>query len=172
MLSREGRTAQPVMPTEGLIQTETATDLLIYDSEAQALHSLNPVLRQVWQACDGSRTVENIVAVTNMERDVVDMALSQLRVAGLIETSGEDTLPSSHSRRRVLKKAMLSSLAIPAIVSVTAPQASAHHSPGHVCTAKTCGVDAVLGETCSVQCHTCIPNPNLPSQLYCGGTPP
>lgn len=149
----------PVMRTTGLVTTETRNDLLVYDEEAKVLHNLNVMSREVWQSCDGSRTVMGIVACTGLDRDAVEAALEQLGDAGLLESPAESRHPSSQSRRRLLRKAGIASIL--AIVSVTIPMAKAAASDD-VC-AWVIGGDAGcinagasgLHLVCAPTCQTC-----------------
>ena len=129
---RQADADDPVAPAarvEHLVTTEAASELLVYDERCHHIHHLNAVSATVWRRCDGVQTVAGIARETGYGHETVRLALAKLAEADLLaaEVPRELTV-DSHSRRRLLKKAGIA--AIPAIVSVTAPLASAHASEG------------------------------------------
>ena len=112
---------RPQSRLDGLITTETESDLLIYDTERHELHTLNRAAASVWRSADGSKSMDEIAVDTGLEASAVEVALHQLTASGLL-TNGIE-LPQNAGRRRLLKKGAL--ITIPAIVSVSVPLAKA-----------------------------------------------
>lgn len=108
---------------EHLIITEVGSDLIVYDEQANHLHTLPAPIASVWRTCDGVATVDQISIIAGMTPAQVQVALGQLREAGLIDGDSPVDL-SAHDRRRFIKKAALGA----AIVSVTAPMAASASS--------------------------------------------
>jgi hypothetical protein len=120
----------PRARVEGLITTETASDLLIYDVERNELHTLNSVAATVWRAADGSRTVMDLALDLALDSRVVEEALGKLSSAELL--TGYSPVQQSFrstSRRRMLKTAVAGAV----IVSVSAPMAAAAQTGPLVC---------------------------------------
>ena len=45
----------------GLLESELAGDLVVFDSEQHVVHSLNSTASVIWRLCDGTRSVEDLV---------------------------------------------------------------------------------------------------------------
>jgi len=46
--------------TPGLIRQDMGDELLLYDSERETIHTLNPTARLIWELCDGTHTIEDM----------------------------------------------------------------------------------------------------------------
>ena len=77
----------------GIEEQSAADDLVLYDIRAGRLHHLNPTAAIVWRLCDGTVTLEDIVARLNMRFTVtetdqpasdVEALLREWKQAGLI----------------------------------------------------------------------------------------
>jgi hypothetical protein len=140
----------------GLTVEEIGDELLVFDSERQLAHSLNHVAAQVWRACDGTRTPEQIASHCELTDEVVVLALDELKainlVAQLPEPRGEAQTRVSH--RHILRRAALAGagvgLALPIIRSVVAPSSAA-------AAASTCSGN---GETCASASACCSAAPS------------
>ncbi len=123
----------PVAREDDLVVTDSAEEMLVYDERVHALHTLNPLAKAIWRNCDGLHDAQSITAKCSTElagdvseRDVQDglRLLADLDLLqGWPETHGP--LGTRSSRRKVLKR---TTVAGAAIVSVTAPLATAHAS--------------------------------------------
>jgi len=151
--------AVPVARSADLVTTESGTDVLVYDQRTHHIHHLNPTTTAVWHACDGERSVAGITTVTGAPDELVRLALAQLADAELLAGPlAPAVLPAGQSRRRFLKRAA-GAVAVPVLVSVTAPTAAQ--------AASLCGRQCVLlasfcGESTD-NCTTCVqfnPDPN------------
>jgi hypothetical protein len=147
----------PRARVEGLITTETASDLLIYDTERNELHTLNAMAAAVWRAADGSRSVTGIATETGLEKSVVQQCLETLAASHLV--ANLNVGPAKSGRRRFLKKAGAAA-AIPVIISVTAPMAAGAVScpvgaiPKQACDGTNIGVACCKSAGCN-DCGTC-----------------
>jgi hypothetical protein len=111
------------MRTNGIVMTEAGSDALVYDSDTHALHTLNPVVVSVWNACDGQQTLASLATVTGLDTDTVQQALAQLAGANLLDGALPEGIRPAQSRRAFMKKAAVG-VAVPVIVSVTASTAA------------------------------------------------
>ncbi|HYI25551.1 MAG TPA: PqqD family protein [Thermomicrobiales bacterium] len=120
----------PAHRVNGLVQTEAADGVLVYDQERHHIHHLDPVSATVWRMCDGRRNERDIAIASGMSETAVRLALAQLANANLLD-SGYSPVDSSarSSRRNFLRKAGIAT-AIPTVVSMTAPFAAQATSPG------------------------------------------
>lgn len=142
-----------------LVTTEADGEVLVYDRSSHHIHHLNVTTARVWHACDGRRSVETIAAEANVTPDTARQALTKLADARLLDgplPAGAGVAGSS--RRSFVKRAGVA--AIPAIVSVTAPLASAHASTGN----EHCVLQGLLlpGEACNSNLQCCSQTCNQP----------
>jgi hypothetical protein len=162
-MSRAGEmNDQPLQRRDDLVTTETGDDLLVYDPESHALHTLNSITANVFRQSDGSATIADLVRETGLTEDQVRLALELLRQAGLLRGEVLPGVTASTSRRRFLRKAGVA-VGAPALVSVTAPMASAAASV--ICTPS--GEPCNMGDPAACCSRTCT-NFNPPSPPVCG----
>lgn len=155
----------PIARKNGLVVQDTPDEVLVYDLDTNKAHCLNSTAAFVWKACDGTRSVEDIVmefdAVGNKaSEDLVWLAIDQLNESDLLETEHAARF-TGRSRRQALKTIGMASLvALPVIASLVAPQ-NALGSVSCTCTAPaTCAQST--GCPSIVNCNTaglCAPEP-------------
>lgn len=111
----------------GLVVQESHDEVLVYDIDTNKAHCLNRSSAIVWKACDGHRTVSDIVrefeltSGDKVSEDFVWLALDQLGTKGLLNAKLE-TKVAGKSRREVLKTIGFASVvALPVIASLVAP---------------------------------------------------
>jgi len=152
----------PTAKRENLVIRENPDELLVYDLGNHKAHCLNKSAALTWTNCDGRTTVADLVAILSrdlnvqVDEDVVWLALRQLDRARLLqEPGGRLGGMVNRSRRDVVRKLGLAgALAVPIVMSIIAPKASA-------------AVSTVVGAPCTlnVQCQTgCCdrkPSPNV-----------
>ena len=109
---------------DGLVIQELDDETLVYDTETDKAHCLNQTAALVWEQCDGKTTVEQAARSLQSKLDVpvgadiIWLAVKQLRRFHLVE--GSQKSPSVSRRELVLKYAPVA-LALPVIMSITAP---------------------------------------------------
>ncbi len=119
----------PTARSAGLIVTKSDGELIIYDVAAKHIHQLNAVSAAVWRQCDGRRTMSEIGAAASAElgatvnTDAVALALAKFDDANLLTQTAN--VPRESRRRFARKAALFGVAAVPAVVSITAPLASA-----------------------------------------------
>jgi hypothetical protein len=125
----------PKARTEKLIIKELPDETLVYDLETDRAHCLNSTAGWVWKKCDGNTTVSELTALlaseTNSAGDesLIWLALDQLERFNLLSTS--PLLPDAFagiSRRQWVKRIGMAAIAIPVIISISAPDAHAQGS--------------------------------------------
>ena len=133
----------PTARKDSLIVKELADETLVYDTQRDKAHCLNSTAALVWKNCDGKRTVGQLREL--MEKNVgapvpeemVWLALDQLEAFKLLEDAPTKPLElSGMSRRNLVKRIGFAAIAIPVIISISAPPASAQASllpPGACC---------------------------------------
>ncbi len=132
----------PAARTTDLVITEAGDEILVYDNRTHHIHHLNAMSAEVWRLCDGTRTAAEITSLMEAgDLETVRLALAKLAGAGLLEGGvPSDLTVQSAARRRFLRKvAVAGAVAVPAIISVSAP-AAADHVSGHEgpCSETTC----------------------------------
>lgn len=123
--------SNPVSRREELVIQEIGSEILVYDLRENRAFCLNETSALVWQACDGDKSVgqirESLIEKLNSDfsEELVWLALDGLKKANLME-NGEMVSPrfKGLSRREVIRKAGLFSMAaLPVVSSIIAPQA-------------------------------------------------
>ncbi len=150
-------TRLPQARTDNLVIRELDDETLVYDIERDKAHCLNQTAALVWNQCDGKTTATQAAQAlgkeldTTVDPDLVWLAIKQLQKFHLVE--GARKSPSVSRRELVLKYAPVA-LALPVIMSISAP------TPAGVA---SCLPD---GSPCSQQGTPCC-SPN-----GCFGSPP
>jgi hypothetical protein len=120
----KGTTLLPRSRTDGLVIQELGDETLVYDLERDQAHCLNQTAALVWKRCDGKTTVSQAAQSLQSKLDVpvggdiVWLAVKQLERFHLVE--GAKRSPSVSRRALVLKYAP-AALALPVIMSISAP---------------------------------------------------
>ena len=124
--------ARPVARTEGLIVEELDGDLVIYDTERNKAHALNPLAARIWKHCDGERTVTDLAGLfaADTSDDAVVNCLSQLVRLHLLNSGSLGTgdgmvLSRRHLLRKVAIGAAAAAVVLPMVTSIVAPSAQA-----------------------------------------------
>jgi hypothetical protein len=147
----------PSSLNEKLVISELDDETLIYDQETDQAYCLNQISASVWKRCDGKTTVQQAVRSLQSElgiavdSDVVWLAVKQLRRYRLVDRL--DEYPQVSRRDLVLKYAP-AALALPLIMSISAPtpaQAGSCAGQGQPCGPPPC----CPGFNCD---GTCFPN--------------
>lgn len=162
----------PTAREEGLVLTTVDDELLIYDLDRHHLHRLNAITQAFWKSCDGSRTLDAIADETGrilgqqLTEGVVLLALRQLAEASLLDGRSLDLLPRESRREMVRKVAIAGAVALPSLMSISAPTAAQTRScdpEGYACMANS--------ECCSGNCYepssTCKSAICLPAESTC-----
>jgi hypothetical protein len=150
-------TVLPRARRDGLVIQELDDETLIYDVERDKAHCLNQTSAMVWERCDGKTTVEQAARSLQSKLDVpvgadiIWLAVKQLQRFHLVE--GSQKSPAMSRRALVLKYAP-AALALPVIMSITAPTPAQAVSCGGPCNDGSCPP----GCSCNFSSNTCVPN--------------
>jgi hypothetical protein len=132
----------PLARSTDLIVDGIGDELLVYDTTSHRAHSLNNVGSAVWQACDGTRSPEEIAAHTGLDPAAVELALDNLADIDLISGHQRTGISRRTALRRITVGAAGLAVALPIIRSLTAPTAamavSACTPHGDGCRGQTC----------------------------------
>ncbi|MCB1024489.1 MAG: PqqD family protein [Acidobacteria bacterium] len=122
----------PIARQNDLVVQETGGEMLVYDLKTNKAICLNATSANVWNLCNGKRSVSSITSglssmtATRVEPELVYLALDLLRKENLLD--GDFRAPASFSglsRRDVIRKIGFTSLiALPMISSLVAPKAA------------------------------------------------
>jgi coenzyme PQQ synthesis protein D (PqqD) len=148
----------PRSRTDNLVIRELGDETLVYDIERDNAHCLNQTAALVWEQCDGKTTaaqaarfLQNKLAVS-VDADFVWLAVKQLKSFHLVESGGN--VPSVSRRNLVLKYAPLA-LALPMIMSISAPTPAGAVSCGQPCsTVAQCPAGCI----CDFSSGVCVVN--------------
>lgn len=122
----------PVARTESLIVKEVNGETLVYDLKNDKAHCLNETAARVWKNCDGRKSVSEIAEVLSREsnskvsEELVWLALDQLEKFKLLEEApAKPGFLAGMTRRQMVARLGIAAVALPAIVSIVAPNAQA-----------------------------------------------
>ncbi len=138
---------RPTARTEGLVVQQLGDESLVFDRETDIAHCLSGDAASVWRACDGTRDLDALVAVTGASQELVVGALGELAEKNLLVHQSAPGSANSYSinRREALArmaKMSAGAAAIPLIYSVSAA------TPAMAASASLCG-GCNHGETCT-----------------------
>ncbi len=163
----------PKARTEKLIIKELPDETLVYDQETDKAYCLNSTAADVWRNCDGSRTMSDLREVIQSQSDlavpeeVVWVALDQLEKFDLLERGATRAFRlRGISRRDIIRKVGMATVAVPLIVSIsTAP---AHAQASLLAPGRCCGNPSQCASNDCSQNPTCVPPPPAaPSTKAC-----
>lgn len=132
----------PLARKESLVIKELPDETLVYDRERDKAHCLNSTAALVWKNCDGKRTITQLRELLEADAgspvpvEMVWLALDQLESFQLLDDAPLKHFHLAGSRRNLVKRIGFAVLALPAIISITAPPAQAQVSllpPGACC---------------------------------------
>lgn len=141
--------------TEDFVIRELDDETLVYDTLRDKAHCLNRTAALVWKQCDGSTTAGeavrslNVASSFSVDEDVVWLAVKQLERFHLVEGSAK---PPSVSRRALVLKYAPAALALPVIMSITAPTPAGTSSCGGQSAPCSTSADCCPGCSCDGIC--------------------
>ncbi len=117
------------------IVRQLGDEFLVYDLETHQAHCLNRTAAKVWLLCDGKTTFAEIAgklgndSESSVDETVIELALSQLQEAGLMEQGSSKSEQIVPSRRDAMRKMAAAALALPVVASILVPTAAQATSP-------------------------------------------
>jgi hypothetical protein len=160
----------PVARQKDLVIEELPDEVLVYDLTTDEAHCLNQTAALIWKNCNGQKSVGEIAA--SLEQELKSPVLDQVVMLGLEELSFHSLLKEKTweaspkprlSRRELVKKlGLATAIALPVIISITAPTAAqaATVDPCAVSSGKPVGCPCSFDSECaSFNCNagTCGP---------------
>ena len=151
----------PLARKESLIIKEVADETLVYDSNNDKAHCLNPTAALVWKNCDGKRTVDQLRELMEQEagaavpEEMIWLALDQLESFNLLtEAPAKPVALAGLNRRTLVKRIGFAAMALPVILSIAAPT----RGQAGTCTpnGQACGAN---NQCCSGRCCGSPGNP-------------
>jgi hypothetical protein len=110
----------PLARREELIVEELDAEVLIYDKRTHEAHCLSPAAGQVWRACDGKTSREQLAAELGLEADTVKRALDELEACGLLDGGANAGVTRREATTRFAKVGATAAAA-PLIYSIVGP---------------------------------------------------
>lgn len=161
----------PIARRENLIVEELPGEVLVYDLNTDKAHCLNRTAALIWKNCDGEKTQGEIAALlqdelkTPMSTQVVMLGLEELAGYGLLQEDASAPPRARVSRRRLIQNlGLTAAIALPVIMSITAPAAAQAGSTTDPCTAnpRAIGCPCTSDSDCdSANCNGGICGPEL-----------
>ena len=146
--------ALPHARTKDLVIRELGDETLIYDLKNDRAHCLNGTAAFIWKSCDGkttaAKTARDMGKALRVPADtgVVWLALEELERINLLENYKKPGDGNLVSRRALMLKYAPAALALPLIMSISAPTAAQTGS----CVCPNC----CPGFCCDVSTNTCF----------------
>ncbi len=120
----------PIARKAGLVVQEVPDEVLVYDLDTNKAHCLNKTAAAVWRFCDGKTSVPEIAQFlssesgTNVDSDLVWLAIDQLNESALLETQAEPKFAGQSRREAIRKIGIASMIALPIVASLVAPKSA------------------------------------------------
>lgn len=115
---------KPLARTEAILIQEFKNEVLIYDLIENKVFALNQTSAQVWNCCNGEKSVEEISVIQQIPLEIVLLAVEQLSKENLLSKKIATDLPKDKlSRRKLLRKIGTTAVVLPFISVVVAPLA-------------------------------------------------
>lgn len=129
----------PVAISSDMLTQESGKELLLYNLKTNKAYCLNETATQIYLACDGKTSFEELKAQTNFSDDLIFLALDDLKKENLINKDYQSNLVGINRREAVKKIGLTTMAALPVINSLVAPSAANAQSSSVVPT--TCEID-------------------------------
>lgn len=136
----------PVARRDDLIVEKLPDEVLVYDLKTDKAHCLNHTAALIWENCDGKKNEGDIAALLQselkspMSAEAVLLGVAELDSFGLLNVDAAAPQRQHLSRRRLIQNLGLSAaLALPLIVSISAPAAAQAGSTTDPCVANPAG---------------------------------
>lgn len=148
----------PLARRKRIVIKEVDNEVLVYDLERDEAHCLNPLAAALWRLCDGKTPASSLAISleketgTRLNKALIWLSLQDLRRCHLLE---EDLVwppqmrAANHmrmSRREAVRRIGLGAvIALPLVISITAPTAVQAASCGSRCHPCNSGSDCCSG---------------------------
>lgn len=142
--SKDARSFVPpaARPTSEFSTTQVGDDeYVVFDDVRSAYHTLNGPAWEVWQRCDGRKSIVEIEdeldqISLDVPPDWTQLAVEELGNASLLQAPGHQFDPR-HTRRRILQTAAgvgVGAVLLPIVKSISAPESASAESrcPGSI----------------------------------------
>src|SRR5579862_460857 len=138
---------RPLARTDGLIVEELQREVLIYDQQTDEAHCLSPAAAQVWRACDGETSREQLAAQLELDGAMVTQALDELEACGLLDGIASRGVTRRQATARFAKIGAAAAAA-PLVYSIVSPFPAAAATITAICQAVN---SAQSGHDCGSQ---------------------
>ncbi|REJ77806.1 MAG: PqqD family protein [Acidobacteria bacterium] len=125
----------PIYRKNDLVVQDMGDETFVYDLLTNRAICLNKMSSFVWKNCDGSLSAEGLASIASdkfgekVTSELVELALDQLLKEDLIEYDDPASVFEGLSRREIIKKVGLTTMAaLPIVTAITAPAAAAAQS--------------------------------------------
>jgi Coenzyme PQQ synthesis protein D (PqqD) len=114
----------PKAKSHNILVQETASEVLIYNTENNEVYCLNETAAFVWQNCDGTKTISDLNQMNNqLNDDLIFLTLDLLKQKDLLDETPESYFPTEAiDRRKMFAKYGTMAIALPLITAVIAPK--------------------------------------------------
>jgi len=148
----------PLARREGMVIKEVDDEMLVYDLQRDKAHCLNTSAAAIWRMCDGKTAIDGLAASLEKEtgakvdESVIWLSLQDLRRSHLLDDAVVwpermiSTKGMGMSRREAVRSIGLgAAIALPLVISITAPTAVQAASCGSRCHPCNSGSDCCSG---------------------------
>jgi hypothetical protein len=131
------QTDKPRVRQSGLLSEDMHGERVIYDNGNKKIHHLNPTMTWIRDHCDGSRTIDELIAALQTDtgcddaRGLITSGLKQLAEVNLLEPGSVDRTALEVQQSTVSRRAAVIagiSIAGPIMTSILAPTPAAAKS--------------------------------------------
>ena len=110
----------PLAKRNDIIEQESDKELLLYDLTSNKAFCLNQTSKTIYKYCDGNTEVEELVRRFGMNEELIILALQRFEKENLLaEKLNFEKIP----RRELLRKSVMTALALPFVIVLVSPTA-------------------------------------------------
>lgn len=162
----------PTSRNENIVVQRLRDEMMIYDLTIDKAYCLNETSAIIYQNCNGATTFDELKSRYKLTDELIYLTLDKLRGENLLDENESYASPlAGVSRREVIRRAGLGSLAalpvISALVAPPAANAASGFAPGSRSLRQTCNTST----DCAGGAPNCTRTPsNSPQRICCIGT--
>ncbi|MCB1025732.1 MAG: hypothetical protein KDB79_15145 [Acidobacteria bacterium] len=115
----------PIARNNDLAIQDTQDEILIYDLNTNKAHCFNSTAAKIWRNCDGVSKISDLARNSKIPLEIIYIALDQFQNNNLLRSQIETPVPAEKLERRkfLIHAAAISTIALPLVSTIVAPQA-------------------------------------------------
>lgn len=109
---------------ENLLVQDLNGEVMIYNLNTNKSYCLNSTAGKVFNACNGSDTIEDLKLKTGFSDEIIYLSLDEIKKNDLIESDYSSPFAGLNRREAIKRVGLTSIIALPVIAALVAPSAA------------------------------------------------